>query len=336
MASLKRRRQPLSDDNHTQLVSVNLRGRRPAYSNLMKQLEGGTFTYTGELEPKKITSIEKITKSAAKMKPYVIAANVTDGPQGDAYISSIVPSYLVQHETGLETINQMCTRDRNRNALFGDVMAAAMLGIKNILVLTGDHSALGDNAGAKPVYDLDSAQFCYMLSKLIDDGVDLGGNGIKGKLEMNFGAVVNPNSDPMEPEILKLERKVNCGVDFIQTQTVFDIDRTKEFLKECEYLKVPILVGLFPMKNYGIADYFDKYIPGVSVPKEVLANLKKTKKKYIPDKKERNAAVDAVNLEFFTPFIKEIKKTTKAAGIHCMAVEYERLFKPLLDRVEGG
>ncbi|MBD3187644.1 hypothetical protein GF325_12490, partial [Candidatus Bathyarchaeota archaeon] len=224
----------------------------------------------------------------------------------------------------------------NRNALFGDVMAAAMLGIRNILVLTGDHSALGDNAGAKPVYDLDSAQFCYMLSKLIDDGVDLGGNEIKGELKMNFGCVVNPNSDPLEPEILKLERKINCGADFVQTQTVFDIDQTKDFLKQTRYLNTPILVGLFPMKNYGIASYFDKYIPGVSVPKDLLSNLKQTKKKYIPDRKERHQAVDKVNIEFFTPFIKEIKKTTSAAGIHCMAVEYERLFEPLLALVEQG
>lgn len=325
-----------ADKQHTSLVEINMRSNRPAYSKLAKELKSNNFVYTGELEPKKITDISKIIKSAENMKNFVVAANVTDGPQGDAYISSMVPSYIVQKETGLETVNQMCTRDRNRNALFGDVMAAAMLGIKNILVLTGDHSALGDNAGAKPVYDLDSAQFCYMLSKLIDEGKDLGGNDIKGKLEMNFGCVVNPNADPLEPEILKLERKINCGADFVQTQTVFNIDQTKDFLKQTEYLNIPIMVGLFPMKNYGIASYFDKYIPGVSVPKEVLANLKKTKKKYIPDKKERHDAVDAVNLKFFAPFIKEIKKTTSAAGIHCMAVEYERLFHPLLDRIEGG
>ncbi|MHA1700470.1 MAG: methylenetetrahydrofolate reductase [Promethearchaeota archaeon] len=317
------------------LFDYDFRGKRPAYSKLCQALKEGKFVYSGELEPKKITDCSKIIESARKMKPYVIAANVTDGPQGDAYITSLAPSYIVQKETGLETVNQMCTRDRNRNALFGDVLAAAMLGIKNILVLTGDHSALGDNAQAKPVYDLDSAQFCYALSKLIDEGVDLAGNPIKGKVELNFGCVTNPNADPLEPELLKLERKVRCGADFVQTQTVFDIDKTKEFLKEAEKLKVPILIGIFPMKNYGIADYFDKYIPGVNVPKQVLANLKKTKKKYIPDKKERYAAVDKVNLEFFIPFIKELKKTTKAAGIHCMAVEYERLFKPLIEGVEG-
>jgi len=324
----------LSDIKQESLVNIDLRNpSRPAYSKLAKAIKEKGFIITGELEPKKTNDLTKVIKSAEKMKPYVVAGNCTDNPQGDAYITSIAPSFIVQRDTGLEVVCQMCTRDRNRNALLGDVLAASALGIKNILCLTGDHSALGDNAGAKPVYDLDSAQFVYMMSQIVDKGIDLGGNKIKGKVEMNFGGVVNPNADPMEPEILKLERKVMCGADFIQTQTVFDLDRTKEFLKNCEYLNVPILVGIFPMKNYGIADYFDKYIPGVNVPKHVLSALKKTKKKYMPDKKERYAAVDKVNLEFFSPFIKELKKSTKAAGIHCMAVEYERLFKPLIEGI---
>ncbi|MFX0103034.1 MAG: methylenetetrahydrofolate reductase [Candidatus Hodarchaeota archaeon] len=323
----------MNDIKKESLVNINLRNpNRPAFSNLAKAIKNKEFVITGELEPKKTTDLSKVIKSAAKMKPFVVAGNCTDDPQGDANISPLVPSYIVQRDTGLEVVCQMCTRDRNRTALLGDILSASVLGIKNILCLTGDHSALGDNGGGKPVFDLDSAQFCYMMSKIVDEGVDLGGNEIKGKVEINFGAVVNPNADPMEPEILKLERKVNCGVDFIQTQTVFDLDRAKEFLKNCEYLNVPILVGVFPMKNYGIADYFDKYIPGVNVPKDVLAALKKTKKKYIPDKAERYAAVDKVNLEFFTPFIKEIRNSTKAAGIHCMAVEYERLFQPLIER----
>ncbi len=243
----------------------------------------------------------------------------------------MVPSYLVQEKAGLEAVWQVTIRDRNRVALFGDVIAGAVLGLKNILTLTGDHSALGDHKRARPVFDIDSTQFAEMLSKMIDEGTDYEGNEIEGgKIKMNFGCVANPNSIPREPEILKVGRKIEQGVDFIQTQTAFDVDDAKEFLKELEQFNVPVLLGLFPLKSHGIAWYFDNYIPGVSVPKDLLKALKKAEKDNKGNKPGKYAAIDKINLEFFEPFIKEIKKTTKAAGIHCMAVEYERLFDPLL------
>ncbi|MFO8018433.1 MAG: methylenetetrahydrofolate reductase [Promethearchaeia archaeon] len=307
--------------------------KRPAYSQLMKSLRDGKFTFTGELEPKKIMDLSEILESAEKMKDsgQITAVNVTDGPQGDAYMCSMVPSYKVQEEVGIETVWQVTVRDRNRVALFGDILGAATLGIKNILTLTGDHTALGDHKRGRAVYDLDSTQFLELLNKIIDEGTDLEGNEIKGgSVEMNVGCVANPNSKPRAPEILKVARKVDLGVDFIQTQTAFDIDEAKEFLKELEKFNVPVLLGIFPLKAYGIAWYFDKYIPGVSVPNELLSSLKKVKKDYKDDKEAKKKAIDQINLDFFRPFIKEIKRTTKAAGIHCMAVEYERLFDPLL------
>ncbi len=307
--------------------------KRPAYSKLVKAIRDGHFVFTGELEPKKILDLSKILHSAEEMKKTgkIVAANVTDGPQGDAYMSSLVPSYMVQEKVGVEAVWQVTVRDRNRIALFGDVIAGAVLGLKNILTLTGDHTALGDHKKSRAVYDIDSTQFAEMLSIMIDEGTDYEGNEIKGgKIEMNFGCVANPNSDPREPEILKVGRKVERGIDFIQTQTAFDIDQAKEFLKELEQFNVPVLLGLFPLKSHGIAWYFDNYIPGVSVPKDLLKALKKAEKDNKGNKPAKYAALDKINIEFFYPFIKEIKKTTKAAGIHCMAVEYERLFEPLL------
>ncbi|MFW9873207.1 MAG: methylenetetrahydrofolate reductase [Candidatus Thorarchaeota archaeon] len=308
-------------------------GKRPAYSNLMKAIQEGHFVFTGELEPKKILNLDEIIHSAKEMKKTgrIVAANVTDGPQGDAYMSSMVPSYLVQEKANIEAVWQVTVRDRNRVALFGDVLSGAVLGLKNILTLTGDHTALGDHKKSRPVYDIDSTQFAEMLSMMIDDGTDYEGNEIEGgKIEMNFGCVANPNSNPREPEILKVGRKVERGIDFIQTQTAFDIDQAKEFLKELEQFNVPVLLGVFPLKSHGIAWYFDNFIPGVSVPKDLLKSLKTAEKENKGNKKGKYAAIDKINIEFFKPFIEEIKKTTKAAGIHCMAVEYERLFAPLL------
>jgi len=307
--------------------------KRPAYSNLCKAIEEGKFVFTGELEPKKILDLSEILHSAEEMKKTgkIVAANVTDGPQGDAYMSSLVPSYLVQEKVGMETVWQVTVRDRNRVALFGDVIAGAVLGLKNILTLTGDHTALGDHKRGRPVYDIDSTQFCEMLSIMIDEGTDYEGNKLEGdKIKMNFGCVANPNSNPREPEILKVGRKVEQGIDFIQTQTAFEVDEAKDFLKDLEQFNVPVLLGVFPLKSYGIAWYFDKFIPGVSVPKDLLKLLKTAEKENKGNKPAKYAAIDKINIEHFEPFIKEIKKTTKAAGIHCMAVEYERLFGPLL------
>lgn len=307
--------------------------KRKAYSQLCKAIEAGHFVFTGELEPKKILDLSEIIHSAKEMKKTkrIVAANVTDGPQGDAYMASLVPSYKIQEEAGIEAVWQVTVRDRNRVALFGDVVAGAVLGLKNILTLTGDHTALGDHKKARAVYDIDSTQFCEMLSIMIDEGTDYEGNELKGgKIEMNFGCVANPNSNPREPEILKVGRKVDRGVDFIQTQTAFDIDDAKDFLKDLEQYNVPVLLGLFPLKSHGIAWYFDNFIPGVSVPKDLLKALKKAEKDNKGNKPGKYAAIDKINIEFFKPFIAEIKKTTKAAGIHCMAVEYERLFAPLL------
>ncbi len=304
-------------------------GDRPAYSKLVNEIRSGRFVLTGELEPEKVTDLEEIMVSARAMKPYVVAANVTDNPLAYAYMNSLIPSYKVQEEVGLETVYQMTIRDRNRLAIVSDVLAASYLGIKNILALSGDHTVLGDNRGALSVYDLDSAQFVYLLHKMIDEGVDLAGNEIHGKVGINVGIAANPNANPLMPEVLKIGRKVPLGADFIQTQTMFDIEKTKTFLKEVERYKCPVLVGVFPLKSFGIADFFDKFIPGVNVPPDLLAAMKKVKEE--PDKEKRNALYDEVNLEFFRPFIREIRKTTKAAGIHVMAVLYERIFEPLLE-----
>ncbi len=303
--------------------------KRPAYSQLVKDIRAGKFVLTGELEPEKVTGIEEILVSARAMKPYVVAANVTDNPLAYAYMNSLIPSWKVQEEVGLETVYQMTVRDRNRLALTSDVLAAAYLGIKNILAISGDHTVLGDNKGAASVYDVDSAQFVYLLHKMIDEGVDVAGNEIHGEVGINVGIAGNPNADPLMPEVLKIGRKTKIGADFIQTQTMFDIDKTKEFLKEVDRYKCPTLIGVFPLKSYGIADFFDRFIPGVSVPSELLANMKKAKEE--PDKVKRKQLYDEVNLEFFRPFIKEIHKTTSAAGIHVMAVLYERIFEPLLE-----
>jgi len=305
---------------------------REAYSQLMKAINEKKFVFTGEIEPLKTTDPHEIIEVAKAHLGYAVACNVTDNPKSCAYMSSLVASYIIQKETGMEAVYQLCVRDRNRLALFSDVLGAAALGIRNILSLSGDHTTFSDNPGAKPVYDLDSAQLVYMVRKAVDEGKDLMGLPIERPPKLHIGMAGNPNADPLEPELLKIDRKVKIGADFMQTQVVFEMDRTKSFLKEMGRYDIPVIVGTFPCKSYGVADFFNKNIPGVSVPSDFMDKLKKASE--IKDKVARASRYDEINIEFFTDFIRELKKTTHAAGCHIMAVGYERLVKPLVENVQ--
>ena len=298
----------------------------------MKEIKAGRFVFTGELEPEKTSNLSDLFKGVTKLLNHVVACNVTDNPQSMGYISSLAASYIIQKETGMECIYQLRCSDRNRIALLSDLLGAGALGIKNILALTGDHTSIGDNKQAKPVFDLDSGQLTYMIRKMVDEGVDLSGNPIEHPPKFHVAVAGNPNADPLEPEILKVGRKAKAGAEFIQTQVIFDIEKAEAFLKGVKKYNVPVLIGVFPTKNYGVASYFDKYIPGVSVPKDLLATLKKVSE--ITDKKLKKEKYAEVNITYFGDFFKELMKTS-AAGIHVMAVGYEAIICELIDVARG-
>ncbi len=303
-----------------QLVKI---GKREAYSELTKQIMEGKFVFTGELEPVKTTTLHEVIEGAKLLKGHVVAINITDNPTAFGYMNALVPSYMIQKEAGVEAVYQMTTRDKNRLALISDVLAAGALGIKNILVLTGDHTVVGDTPQSKPVFDLDSATFTYMLRKIIDEGVDLNGNKIENPPKFSIGIAAAPNADPLEPEILKIERKVKLGVDFIQTQCVYSVVQAKRFLDAASYLKTPVLIGVAPFKSLAMMEWMIKFVPGIKVPPEVEQRLRKAKEK-------SKEAFQEENVEIFGEMIREIRKTTDAAGIHMMAVGFEWIVPRIL------
>ena len=303
------------------------------YSKLGEALAKGEFILTGELEPEKTTDLSHTIHEAKEMAPYVIAANVTDSPLGIVTINSMAATHLIQKATGLECVWQMTVRDVNKLGIAGMIMGAHALGIRNVLSLTGDHTALGDMPESKPVFDLDSATLVKLVREMVDKGT-INGNEIEAPPTLHVGAAANPNADPMGAEILKIGRKAEAGCEFIQTQVVYDLDRTIEFLSEIKKYKVPVLLGIFPMKSYGMAKGFDTFVPGVSVPKDILAKWKSVKKE-VTDKKQQKELYDQYNYEFFKPFITELRKKDLLAGIHCMAVHYPRIFPKLKDIIEN-
>ncbi len=298
---------------------------REIYSELMKQISTGKFVFTGELEPVKTTKLDEVIEGAKILKDHVVAINITDNPTAFGYMNALVPSYIIQKEAGVEAVYQMTTRDRNRLALISDVLAAGALDIKNILALTGDHTTVGDTPQAKPVFDLDSATFVYMLRKMMDDGVDLNGNEIEDPPKFNIGIAAAPNADPLEPELLKIERKVELGVDFIQTQCVYSVEQAKNFLEAASYLNTPILIGIAPFKSTSMMDWMVKFVPGIKVPDEIQETIRKAK-----ETGGKQAVYDA-NIEIFGALVREIRKTTNAAGIHTMAIGFEWVVPKIIE-----
>jgi len=299
-----------------------------AYSELMKSIRAGKFTLTGELEPEKIGDMTQVLEGARKLVGHVVAANVTDIPQSFSYMNSLGPSYIIQKEVGLEAVCQMTCRDRNRLALFGDLLAAGALGIHNILALTGDHPSLGDQPEAKPVFDLDSASLTYLIRKISDEGVDLKGNPIHSPAKFHVGVAVNPGARPTEPEILKLERKSKIGAEFAQTQVVYEIDAAKQLMDAIKYIKIPTLIGICPLKSFKVAQWMDRFCPGIHIPKGLMTQMESID--HIEDKTARKAKIWDLNVQYFAEFIRELRKTTPAAGCHIMAVGFEEIVKEII------
>jgi len=299
--------------------------KRVAYSELMKGMLEGKFVFTGELEPLKTTSLNEVIEGAKILKDHVTAINITDNPTAFGFMNALIPSYLIQREAGVEAVYQMTARDRNRLALFSDVLAAATLGIKNILVLTGDYTTVGDTPQAKPVFDLDSATFVYMLRKIMDEGIDLNGNKIENPPKFNIGVAASPNAEPFEPEVLKIERKVRLGIDFIQTQCVYSLEQATRFLDATVYLKTPVLLGVAPFKSLAMMDWMIKYVPGIKVPVELEQRLRRARER-------SKEAFQEENVEVFAEMIHDIRKQTKTAGLHLMAVGFEWIIPKIIER----
>jgi len=307
-----------------------------AFSNLMKGIATGKFVYSGELEPHNVcTEVTSVIEWAKTLKGIeeILAANVTDNPQSFTAMSSLAASHIVQEASGLELVYQLRTADRNRMALASDILGAAALGLKNILALTGDHTTMGNTPHCMPVFDLDSAHLVDLVHKMVYEGTDLAGNEVAGpRVEINVGVAGNPNQEPMEIEILKMERKAEVGAEFIQTQVVFDLDIALEYLDALEYIKVPTLIGIFPPRSFGQASFFDKYVSGVTVPKDFLDTFAGFKE--IEDKAKRKEKIDEFNIDYFVNFVKEIKKKKACAGCHVMAVGYPDVIEPIIAGVE--
>ena len=291
-------------------------------SRLQEALDAGRFVVTGEIGPPKGVDLERCLRDANGLRGRVIAINVTDLQSAVMRVGSMaVCAKLV--ELGLEPVYQLTCRDRNRLALQSDLLSAWVLGVRNALCLTGDHPALGDHSDAKPVYDLDSVQLLQAASSL-NRGQDMADHELDGNPGFFLGAVVTPAADPMEPQIIKMEKKIDAGARFFQTQAIYEPEIFEQFMNQASKFKVPIIAGIVVLKSAAMARYMNENVAGISVPDSVIREMEQTSK----EERKRKA------VEISARIIRQVSPLCQ--GVHIMPLGWDELVPEIIREAELG
>ncbi|MFZ3060368.1 MAG: methylenetetrahydrofolate reductase [Candidatus Methanoperedens sp.] len=280
------------------------------------KLDEGKFVVTAEISPPKGTDTAGLLKDAGMIKGIADAINVTDNQRAIMRMSPVAACSILESK-GYETIMHMTCRDRNRLALQSELLGAFALGIKNILIMSGDHPVKGDHEGAKPVYDMDSVQLLGLVQKL-NTGFDFSGNSLDGSTNFCAGAVTN--IELSEIALIKLKKKISQGARFIQTQAVFDIEKFSGFLDNIKDTGIGrrwIIAGIIPLKSEKSARFLNKNIAGVKVPQVLIDRMKNSKN---PEMK---------GMEISAELIKELHG--KCGGVHIMPIGNHEKTKDILE-----
>jgi len=293
---------------------------KPGLEEVLKQ---GKFAVTCEVGPPKGAETGEIEESVAYLKDVADGINVTDLQSSVMRLGSLTTSSLLK-EMGLDPIFQITCRDKNRLSIQSELLSAYVMGIRNVLALTADHTTMGDHPDARPVFDLDSVQLLWTIKRL-EEGYDLAGNELTEKPSFFKGAVVNPGADSeaaYELQILKLKKKIEQGAQFIQTQAIFDAEVFKKFMDrmEKEKITIPILAGIILLKSDRMANFMNKNVAGVFVPDPVIDRMKKTDNKVETCK------------EIASELIEDVKPY--CAGVHIQALGWEKHVAPILEGIK--
>ncbi|MFZ1987287.1 MAG: methylenetetrahydrofolate reductase [Desulfatitalea sp.] len=294
-------------------------------SVLEKVFKSGQIAVTGECGPPRGTSVEKVKEKAELLRGYVDAVNITDNQTAMVRMSSFGAS-LILKQMEMVPLLQMVCRDRNRLAMQSEILSAYAHGINTMLCLSGDHCKFGDHPTAKGVFDLDSIQLIQMVRKMRDEGKFQGGADIQSPPKMFIGAAANPFADPFELRVARLAKKVKAGVDFIQTQCIFNIDKFEQWMKGVRdrglHKEVYIMAGVTPIKSVGAARYMKNKVPGMDVPDHVVERMAKT-----PKEKQAQEGIDIC-----VESIQRILSIEGVSGIHIMAIEWESAVPEIVKR----
>jgi 5,10-methylenetetrahydrofolate reductase len=284
-------------------------------SNLQKILEKGIFSVTAEIGPPRSANGDLVKKHANELLGFIDAANITDNQTAIVRMSSIAAATLSLGE-GVEPIPQMTCRDRNRIAIQSDLLGAHALGLRNILCLSGDHQCFGDHPGSKNVFDIDSIQLVAALNNMKNNGVMISGRITKMPAEFFIGATVNPFADPEELQLIRFEKKVNAGAQFVQTQAIYNVDKFVDWMEKVRkrglHKRTFILPGVLVNKSLKSIEMTGT-VAGMDVPKE------------FEDRMRAAENVQEEGVKIAIELINKIRKVEGIAGIHIMAVGWESI-----------
>lgn len=286
------------------------------------------FVITSEVGPVKgccrngDRPLPPFVKEAESIRGFVRAVNVTDNQSAVMRLGSLAASVLLK-QRGIEPIYQLTCRDRNRLALQSDLLSACSLGIDNVLCLTGDHLKLGDHPSAKGVFDLDSVQLLDMARGL-NEGHDLMGNALTCSTDLALGAVVNPNFQPLELQLLKMEKKIAAGAQFFQTQAVYDPKLFETFVRKTQGFGVPIQYGLVVLKSPRMANFMNENVSGITVPESLIKEMAS-----VPPEGYKEKAI-----EITARLLKEIGPMVQ--GVHFMPLGWSDVIPQVLGRITGS
>jgi methylenetetrahydrofolate reductase (NADPH) len=299
---------------------ISARNNEEDTMTFREAVNSGKFVVTAEVGPPKGTDIKAMVHHIQLLRGKVDAANVTDNQSAVMRICSLAVCKIAL-DNGLEPILQMTCRDRNRIGLQSDLLGAHVLGIRNVLCMTGDHVAVGDHKAAKPVYDIESVQLLQAVEHL-NKGKDMTGNDLRGATNFFQGAVVTPEADFLEPQLMKFEKKVKAGARFFQTQAIFDINKFKEFMNYAKGFPVKILAGIVVLKSEGMANFMNKNVPGIRVPQELIDEIKSEGK---------DKALDT-GMNIAARQIRQLREEHIADGVHIMAIGIEDKVPVIMER----
>ena len=284
-------------------------------------LETKSFVVTAEAAPVKGSSVSKTIEHITLLKDKVDGLNVTDNQSSVMRYPSLGICLLIK-EHGGEPVLQVTCRDRNRLAIQADLLFAYSRGINNVLCLTGDSVDVGDHKEAKQVFDLDSVQLIHLVHTL-NSGKDMAGNELDGGVDFCIGTTATPSADPLEPQLIKVEKKLKAGVSFIQTQAVYEFDELKRFTEFVRNIdeKVKILAGIVPVISAKMAAYMNDNVPGISIPQHLIDELAQAPK----------GTGIAKGIEIAARMIRQVKEEGVCDGVHIMFIGREERVPEILE-----
>ena len=243
-------------------------------SNWARKIAKGEFVTTVEVLPHKGCDPVKTLDSIRLLKAAgVDGVNIPDGPRAQTRMGAMATAILVEREIGMESVLHYCCRDRNLLGMMSDLLGAAALGLRNLLLITGDPPKMGPYPDATAVFDIDAIGLTNMVNKL-NHGLDLGNNPTGKPTAFSIGVGVNPGAVNLDEELKRFEWKIEAGAEYAITQPVFDVDQLREFLKRIEHCRIPIIAGIWPLVSFRNAEFLHNEVPGVRVTKAIMDRMR--------------------------------------------------------------